>query len=80
MVNGPLTAAELNSARKLWISSSQSTGYPAELGYLLKKQGSCPNLVRQLHFYLDPDNLWKDPHAPLNQCTKFPSCHLLSIH
>jgi len=47
-LNGPLTTTELNSATKLWISSSQSISYPTELRYLQNKQGSCPNLVRQL--------------------------------
>ena len=31
LLNGPLTATELNCARKLWISSSQSTSYSTEL-------------------------------------------------
>ena len=80
LLNGPLTATELNSARKLWISSSQSTSYSTELTYLLlKKQGSCPNLVRQLRLYLDQDNLircgGRIHNAPLDQCTKF--LHLL---
>ena len=79
LLNGPLTATELNSARKLWISSSQSTSYATELTYLLKKQGSCPNVVRQLRLYLDQDNLircgGRIHNAPLDQCTKFP--HLL---
>ena len=79
LLNGPLTATELNSARKLWISSSQSTSYATELTFLLKKQGSCPNVVRQLRLYLDQDNLircgGRIHNAPLHQCTKFP--HLL---
>ena len=76
LLNGPLTATELNSARKHWISSSQSTSYLTELSYLLKKQGSCPNLVRQLRLYLDQDSLircgGRIHNAPLDQCTKFP--------
>ena len=62
LLNGPLTATELNSARKLWISSSQSTSYPTELAYLLKKQGSCP---RKLRLYLDQDNLIRYLVSPL---------------
>ena len=54
---GPLTSTELITARKKWISSSQSSSYSTELAYLLKRQQSCPNLVRQLRFYLDNDKL-----------------------
>ena len=70
---GPLTVTELTTARKQWISSSQSSSYATELAYLLKRQQSCPNLVRQL---LDDDNLircgGRIHNAPLDQFAKFP--------
>ena len=73
---GPLTATELNTARKRWISSSQSSSYSTVLAYLLKRQHSCPNLVRQLRLYLDEDNLircgGRIHNAPLDQLTRFP--------
>ena len=79
---GPLTATELNTARKQWISSSQSSSYSTELAYLLKRQQSCLNLVRQFHLYLADDNLircgGRIHNAPLDQLTKFP--YLLPIN
>ena len=73
---GPLTAIELNTARKYWISSSQSSSYSTELVYLLKKQHPCLSLIRQLHLYLDGDNLIRCSgrihDVPLDQLTRFP--------
>ena len=67
---------KLTTARKQWISSSQSSSYATELAYLLKRQQLCPNLVRQLRLYLDDDNLircgGRIHNAPLDQFIKFP--------
>jgi len=46
-LNGPLSASKLQSARKLWISSTQHSCFKDELLYLLKKkQHHCPILVK----------------------------------
>ena len=42
LLNGPLTAIELDSARKLWISSSQSTCYPKETGFMSSSSETIP--------------------------------------
>jgi len=81
---GPLTVTELNTARKQWISNSQSSSYSTELAFLLKKQHSCPNLVRQLRLYLDGDNLIRYGgriyNAPWISLPGFPTCYQVNIH
>ena len=75
-LTGPVTATELNTARRLWISNSQNLSYQPEIAYLMKKTHKCPALVRQLRLYLDTDNLircgGRIHNAPLDQLTKFP--------
>ena len=75
-VIGPLSAVEWNAALKEWISSSQTSSYPAELNYLRKKQSSCPNLVRKLRLYLVGKQLLRCSgrihNALVSDATKFP--------
>ena len=73
---GPLHSSELNTAEKLWISSSQKTSYKQEITYLTQKQNSCPTLVKQLRLFLDKDKLLRCGgrihNAPVSESTKFP--------
>ena len=76
-LTGPLSVSELQSARKLWISSSQHSCFKDELSYLLKRnQHHCPTLVKQLRLFLDKSNLircgGRIHNAPVSEMAKFP--------
>jgi len=53
-IDGPLTAAELALAQKLWIKSAQLESFPNEIA--LKSLSRLP-LVRQLRLYLDKERI-----------------------
>ena len=75
-LTGTLTVTELNTAQKIWISTSQNLLYQHEITYLMKKNHKCPTLVKQLRLFLDKDNLLRCGsrihNAPVNELTKFP--------
>jgi len=76
-LNEPLSVSELQSARKLWISSTQHSCFKDELLYLLKKkQRHCPTLVKQLRLFLDKSKLircgGRIHNAPVSEMAKFP--------
>jgi len=75
-VTGPLNATERKTTMRLWISSTQIDSYPTEFSYLMKKQQSCPNLVRQLRLFLDENKLircgGRIRNAPVSDSAKFP--------
>ena len=63
LLNGPLTAVELTSARKLCISSSQSTDYPAELGYTEETGFMSQTTLFVLGSRQLDQMRWKDPQC-----------------
>ena len=76
-LTGPLSVSELQSAKKLWISSSQRSCFKDEFLYLSKKhQHHCPTLVKQLRLFLDKGNLircgGRIHNAPVTEMAKFP--------
>ncbi|XP_065889715.1 uncharacterized protein [Dysidea avara] len=75
-LNGPLTAAELVLAHKLWIKSAQLDSFPTEISNLQSKSSSRLPLVRQLRLYLDKEGIiccgGRIHNAPVSQSTKFP--------
>ena len=74
----PLTATEIDFARKQWIWNSQHQVYSAELSNLSSKPSSSQRimLVRQLRLFIDSDGLLRCGgrihNAPLTQLAKFP--------
>ena len=74
----PLTATEIDFARKQWIRNSQHQVYSAELSNLSSKPSSSQRimLVRQLRLFIDSDGLLRCGgrihNAPLTQLAKFP--------
>ncbi|XP_065893821.1 uncharacterized protein [Dysidea avara] len=76
-LSGPLSASELQAAKKLWISSSQHSCFKEELSYLMKRsKHHCPTLVKQLRLFLDKSNLircgGRMHNAPVADAAKFP--------
>ena len=76
-LTGPLSVSELQSAKKLWISSSQRSCFKDEFLYLSEKhQNHCPTLVKQLRLFLDRNNLircgGRIHNAPVTEMAKFP--------
>ena len=75
-VSGPLSSTELANARRHLIKGIQGLTYREELAYLLKKQSKCPPLIRQLHLFLDNDQLircgGRIHNAPTTEFAKFP--------
>ena len=75
-LTGLVTANELNTARRLWISNSQNLSSQPQIAYLMKKTHKCPALVRQLRLFLDKDKLLRCGgrihNAPVSELTKFP--------
>ena len=56
-VSGPLSSTELVNAQRHLIKGIQGLTYCEELAYLLKERSKCPPLIRQLHLFLDNDQL-----------------------
>ena len=76
-LTGPLSVSELQSAKKLWISSSQRSCFKDEFLYLSEKhQNHCPTLVKQLRLFLDKSSLircgGRIHNAPVTGMAKFP--------
>ena len=75
-VSGPLSSTELANARRHLIKGIQGLTYRKELAYLLKKRSKCPPLIRQLHLFLDNDQLircgGRIHSASITELAKFP--------
>ena len=75
-LSGPLSSTEVANARKHLIKGVQGLTYRDKFTYMLKKRSKCPSLTRQLHLFLDSDQLihcgGRIHNAPTTELAKFP--------
>ena len=75
-LTGPLIATELYLAQLIWIKSAQLESYHNELVNLQSKSSVCLPLIRQLHLYLNKDDIiccrGRVHNAPISSQAKFP--------
>ena len=75
-LTGPLTAAELTCAQKLWIKCVQQESFSNEITNLQQKSSTHLPLVRQLRLYLNSEGIiccgGRIHNAPVSHSTKFP--------
>ena len=75
-LSGPLSSSELATAHRHLVKAVQGSVYHQEVTYLLKKQTTCPPLVRQLRLFLDDSQLircgGRIHNAPTTELSKFP--------
>ena len=73
---GPLSTAEIDTARRQWIYVCQHTSFHKEIHHLQTNKGKRIPIVRQLHLFLDELGYLccggRIHNAPVNSDTKFP--------